>query len=531
MQINKLKSFIKQSSPFLIATLSFTILVVSALSYTNSKKDSWEKDVKARLFEILMTKKTKLEKALYSRIHYTKSVAAYVSLKPDISIKEYYNLANELINNDSVICTMGLAENCIIGAVFPLKGHEEAIGLNLLAHPERNEIVQKTIKTRESFIAGPVELMEGGLAFISYTPIFDKTIDEYGVFWGVTDIVIYQKQLLEQANMFEYESGFLFALRGNNGLGNEGAIWWGGKNVFDQNPVTVDIDIPNGNWVLAAVPKIGWASYLNQDRVLLILLIASSFIISILIWLLSRGMVKIRRNELEFRELNATKDKFFSIIAHDLKSPFNSILGFSDLIIEENYNNNEEVEKYANIIKNSSKTTIDLLLNLMEWSRSQTGRMKFSPEDIEMNSLINETKALLNESEGLKSISISNELPRNLTVFADKAMLATIMRNLISNALKFTNIGGKIIISALQNNEGITISVRDNGLGIKKDAFEKIFRIEENYSTKGTQNETGTGLGLILCKEFVKKHGGNIWVESELGKGSDFKFTLPLIKP
>ena len=167
----------------------------------------------------------------------------------------------------------------------------------------------------------------------------------------------------------------------------------------------------------------------------------------------------------------------------------------------------------------------------MEWSRSQTGRMKFSPEDIEMNSLINETKALLNESEGLKSISISNELPRNLTVFADKAMLATIMRNLISNALKFTNIGGKIIISALQNNEGITISVKDNGLGIKKDALQKIFRIEESYSTKGTQNETGTGLGLILCKEFVKKHGGNIWVESELGKGSDFKFTLPLIKP
>ncbi len=651
MKKYKIKDFIKQSTPFLIAILSFTILVLSALSYTNSKKDTWEKDVKNRLFEILMTKKTKLEKALYSRIHYTKSVAAYVSLKPDLSIQEYYNLADELIDNDSVICTMGLSKNCIIGAVYPLEGHEAAIGLNLLAHPERNEIVQKTIKTRESFIAGPVELMEGGLAFISYTPIFDKTIDYEGVFWGVTDIVIYQNQLLEQASLLAYESGFSFALRGYNGLGNEGAVWWGDKNIFDQNPVTVDIDIPNGSWVLAAVPKIGWASYLNQDQVLLSLLIISSFFISILIWLLSRGMVKIRRNEQElnaifrsmdsliiefdregkyikipplnpkllfkseaelvnktvyeifppayakmfhkaileclnskkiieleyplnidgkelwfsakvsrksenrvilhafdntekknamektlnseqiFKELNATKDKFFSIITHDLKSPFNSILGFSELLNEKiQEEDHEGIKKYARIINDSSQQSMDLLVNLIEWSQSQTGKMEYKPVKVDIVKLINEITELLNFSALQKAINIFKELPDYVEVSGDKHMISTIVRNLISNAIKFTHNGGKIVISAEQKQNELMISVSDNGVGIKKENIDKLFRIEDAQSTKGTQNEKGTGLGLILCKEFVDKHAGRIWVESEEGKGSDFKFTLPLNK-
>lgn len=236
----------------------------------------------------------------------------------------------------------------------------------------------------------------------------------------------------------------------------------------------------------------------------------------------------LKQSEARLRELNATKDKFFSIIAHDLKSPFNSIVGFSNLLIEQIHENDfDAIEKYAGIIQDSSERAMDLLLNLLEWSRSQTNRIEFSPEYIEMVSLINEAIALLNESADLKSISITHEMPNNLPVFADKAMIATIMRNLISNAIKFTNLGGKIVISAEQGKDETVISVTDNGVGIKNDALEKIFRIEEDYSTKGTQNEKGTGLGLILCKEFVEKHGGRIWVESEEGKGSDFKFTLP----
>ena len=236
----------------------------------------------------------------------------------------------------------------------------------------------------------------------------------------------------------------------------------------------------------------------------------------------------LKKSEAELREINAAKDKFFSIIAHDLKSPFNSILGLSNLLVEQiQEKNTEGIEEYANIIQNSSQRAMDLLMNLLEWSRSQTGRMEFSPEYVEMVVLINVVLELLSDSAKQKSIAIRKELPRNMLVFVDKAMISTILRNLISNAIKFTRMGGQIVISAELKNTELIIAIRDNGVGIKKENIEKLFRIDENHSTLGTQNEKGTGLGLILCKEFIEKHDGKIWVESEVGKGSKFSFSIP----
>lgn len=236
----------------------------------------------------------------------------------------------------------------------------------------------------------------------------------------------------------------------------------------------------------------------------------------------------LKNNETHLRELVATKDKFFSIIAHDLKSPFNSILGLSNLLVEQiEEKNYEGIEEYAGIIQKSSIIVFDLLMNLLEWARSQTGRMEFSREYIELGTVINEVIELLNQSANQKSITIIKELPRNLLVFVDKAMISTILRNLISNAIKFTRQGGQIVILADKKPDELMISIADNGIGIKKEAIGKLFRIDENHVTLGTQNERGTGLGLILCKEFVEKHGGKIWVESEVGKGSEFCFTIP----
>ncbi len=172
---------------------------------------------------------------------------------------------------------------------------------------------------------------------------------------------------------------------------------------------------------------------------------------------------------------------------------------------------------------------MDLLMNLMEWSRSQTGRMEFSPQYLDIDVLINDATELLSDVAHQKLIAISRELPQKIKVFADKAMIDTLLRNLISNAIKFTNPGGTIIVSAEQKQDEVMVTVSDNGVGINADAMGKLFRIEESYSTKGTQNEQGTGLGLILCKEFIEKHGGKIWAESEVGKGSKFCFTIPKV--
>jgi len=230
----------------------------------------------------------------------------------------------------------------------------------------------------------------------------------------------------------------------------------------------------------------------------------------------------------ELASVNAQKDKFFSIIAHDLKSPFNSIMGFSEILVEQiNEKDYNGIAKYAGIIKKSSESAVSLLMNLLDWARSQTGRMEFLPEYFEISDFITEISVLFEEIAGQKSISMVTNLPVKIPVYADKAMISTMLRNLISNAIKFTKPGGEIIIAATENQTEIVVSVKDNGVGIPRDMIGKLFRIDENYTTSGTNNERGTGLGLILCKEFIEKHEGRIWVESQEGKGSTFGFSLP----
>lgn len=235
------------------------------------------------------------------------------------------------------------------------------------------------------------------------------------------------------------------------------------------------------------------------------------------------------KSETSLRELNAAKDKFFSIIAHDLKSPLSSIIGLSELLTEKmSRKDYDGIEEYATIIQNSSWRVMDLITNLIEWAQLQTGRMEFKPEPVEIVSLVNKVTELSNDAARQKSISIFRELPSYFKVLVDKHMISTVLRNLLSNAIKFTKPGGKIIISAVQKENELLVAVSDNGIGIKKDALDKLFLLESSSSTPGTMNEEGTGLGLILCKDFVLKNGGMIWAESEANRGSRFVFTLPV---
>jgi len=237
---------------------------------------------------------------------------------------------------------------------------------------------------------------------------------------------------------------------------------------------------------------------------------------------------KIAESKVRLSDANVTKDRFFSIIGHDLRSPFSSIIGFSELLVEQiNEKDYDGIENYATIIHDSSKRAMNLLTNLLDWSRAQTGKIEFNLECFEIVTAINEVVALYKGSAEQKSIYISKKLPHDIPVVADKAMVKTILRNLISNAIKFTNPGGEIVIRAEQKEKELIVSVTDNGVGIKKEHIDKLFKIDYNYSTLGTNKEKGTGLGLLLCKEFIEMHGGKIWAESNETKGCSFNFSLP----
>jgi signal transduction histidine kinase len=237
---------------------------------------------------------------------------------------------------------------------------------------------------------------------------------------------------------------------------------------------------------------------------------------------------KIDQYARELKESNVSKDKFFSILAHDLKSPFHSILGYSEILSHE-YDtlNDTERRKFIDILRDSVKNVFDLLENLLQWSRMQSGRMEYHAEIFNLSGLIEEAADLLRGNALKKNIRFTYSSSPGLMVNADKNMIRSVLQNLISNALKFTSGNGEVSISSIETDNFIEVIVRDTGIGMSPDDLNKLFRIDVSFTRKGTSQEVGTGLGLILCKELLQKNRGNIWVESEKDKGTVFHFTLP----
>ena len=272
---------------------------------------------------------------------------------------------------------------------------------------------------------------------------------------------------------------------------------------------------------------------IRSENFRIFLLVISVLLVLTAILIYSRYRIKIKTNKLlkdknqQLEIANATKDKFFTIIAHDLKNPLSGIKIISQSLSENIEKiNHEELLYYLNELNSSSANLFELLSNLLQWARSQTGKLQFKPGEINLYETFDNNLKLLIPLAEKKKISIINEIPKSTSVYADFNMLNTVIRNLVSNAIKFTGSDGTISIKAVRKNGTVQIIVKDTGIGIDKEDIPKLFRIDVDTSTIGFSEEKGTGLGLILCKELIEKNRGTIWAESESGKGSAFCFTL-----
>ena len=242
-----------------------------------------------------------------------------------------------------------------------------------------------------------------------------------------------------------------------------------------------------------------------------------------------RAEKQLRESEARLKKLNAAKDKFFSVIAHDLRSPFNAIMGFSDLLSEqvenEEYDGLDEMIKY---IRSSSHQAFDLLSNLLVWSRTQLGQIQAVPVLTDLSELVKEAIHFYQEMANAKNITFRSTFDNDTSVFCDREMTGSVLRNLIVNAIKFSYPESTVSIHVKADGDYVTVSVSDQGVGISRENADRLFRIDENVSTPGTNDESGTGLGLILCKDFMDRQNGRIWFESEEGRGSTFYCSLPL---
>ena len=238
---------------------------------------------------------------------------------------------------------------------------------------------------------------------------------------------------------------------------------------------------------------------------------------------------KLVNSETHLKELNATKDRFFTLIAHDLKNPFGALLGFSE-ILHKNFEtySKADAKRIVNTIFETSQNLYKLLDNLLQWARSQTDSNIYKPESFPLFPTIKQELIMLESMAKKKQIKFNLKIQEDIIVFADQNLVSIIIRNLVSNAIKFSNEEGRIGIKTQENGNSVEISISDNGIGINIDDIDKLFRLDTPFSTKGTADEKGTGLGLLVCKEFVEKNGGKIWVKSEKNMGSTFTFSLPL---
>lgn len=231
----------------------------------------------------------------------------------------------------------------------------------------------------------------------------------------------------------------------------------------------------------------------------------------------------------DLKRANASKDKFFSIIAHDLRTPLIGLIGYAEILSEDiNELEKEEIKEYASNIVDISRQTIKLLSNLLEWSRLQTGKIQFNPTDLKIRNVVENIFQLLRSNAEHKQIRLINSVDPEHIAYADENMIYSVLNNLTSNAIKFTRINGEIEISSEKKNDEILVMVRDNGVGIDEENLKNLFELDKSFTTPGTENEKGSGLGIILCRDFIKKHDGKIWVESKVGQGTKFYFTLPV---
>ncbi len=326
------------------------------------------------------------------------------------------------------------------------------------------------------------------------------------------------------------------------------------KQIFDEN---TDKKIAEMHEIIETNRREKEIAFINQERKihalelkeanisrdnlrLIIAFVVFSFVIALIVVRilnkknkqLAESNALITQKSISMEELNNTKNKFFSIIAHDLKAPLNSLSGFSNLIINHiEYLSKDEIKMMAVDLDKSVRNLYDLLNNLLTWARSQMNTIEFQPVNLEVNTLFDDLVGLIQLNAQTKKIHLVTNLSTEIKIFADENAVKAILRNLASNALKFTPEDGKVTLAAKQYNENfVQISVNDTGVGMDAVTMTKIFRIETKHSTKGTQGESGTGLGLLLCKEFVEKNGGTISVESIVDVGTTFKVLLPIGK-
>ncbi|TWU02670.1 response regulator [Stieleria varia] len=551
--------------PVISGLLAFAaaLSVVWQLDYSASQR--YQNKIRSDVTRDLARIRSDAEVALDKRVFLTLGLKAYVSVNPDITSETFADLARILMQEAEGIRSVTLIKDNIISDVYPREGNEDAIGLNLLEHPQQGVAAEHAVATGKAWLSGPVELVQGGEAFIDRAPVYVTNHGEEpggGRFWGMVSIVI-DKDTLVGDVMQRVPNGLRIAIRGLDGRGGIGEFFVGDESILDSNPMVTEILLPTGSWELYGVPETGWGSTAPDALARRITGTIFSLITGVLLFSIVLAAMRYRLYNRVLSESNETlqaarkaaidadrsKSEFLANMSHEIRTPMNGIVGMADLLARTPLST--EQTNFVTVIRQSTDSLLQILNDILDFSKIEAGKLEMESIPFRLRDCIGNAALTLAGKASEKEIElacrIDPALPDLLT--GDPGRLRQVVANLVSNAIKFTEAGEVVIdvspadTSSPENatnansessssldggvsDQQVTlcIKVKDTGIGIPPEKQKAIFGAFDQADASTTRRYGGTGLGLAISSQLAELMGGKITVSSEVGEGSTFTF-------
>lgn len=543
--------------PYFAASLTVGIALAITWLIDHSEQQRFHQENRAAVLNQLSTVRARIEGKLNQKLFITQGLFAYVSaINPNLSQAEFQSIAKVMAAQQPNIAGISLYKNNVITHIYPLKGNEKAIGFNPMKIPGEREAFQKAIDTRKTVVAGPVIGIATGVpTFISRTPIFltpPNAAPASGSYWGMVAVGFDQNPLLQEVGLLDPDANLQYAIRGKDGLGAAGEIFFGDAKIFQGEPVTLEVTLPNGSWQLAAVPVRGWPKSAPISKWFWLGGGLLAFLAGGLVFILvsapaqlrkvvERATAALRESEeallqanADLQRLDKLKDEFLANTSHELRTPLNGIIGIAESLMDGVTGSLPPATRFnLSLIVSSGRRLATLVNDILDFSKLKHETIELQLKPVEMRSLAEVVLTLCHPLIGQKNLQLINHISPDLpAVSADENRMQQILHNLVGNAIKFTDSGTVQVSAELigedNPNAQMAITISDTGIGIPEDKRDRIFESFEQADGTTARQYGGTGLGLAITKTLVELHGGKIGVESTVGVGSRFTFTLPL---
>jgi len=517
-----------------LITAALGALAVFTLDHFETRR--YQEVVRGNTVQQLSAVRATAEKSINQRMMLTLGLKAHASVNPEMSADEFAAIAESLQQEATGIRSMSLIPDNIISDVYPRAGNENAIGLNLLATPGQRDSVLRAMETGEADLTGPIDLVQGGRAYVNRAPVYIRNDDGTKKYWGLVSVLVDEATIHKEISDSCAED-VVFSIRRADADG--GAYLIGKPSIGKQNPVSQDISLPVGRWVLEGIPKEGWPKRAPISNALRFIGSLVAVAAGILMYLLLRGNRRYRQAREVALAASRAKSEFLANMSHEIRTPLNGINGVATLLRDTQ--TTVEQEEHLNTIEKSADALLFLLNDLLDLSKIEAGKIELENKPFYLRDSIQDCLAPLLVRATNKGINLNSEIASDVPNYlqGDTHRLHQILRNLIGNAIKFTE-AGKIELKISLDTETVSpagntrirFEVSDTGIGVSNEQREHIFQAFSQADTSTTRRFGGTGLGLAISSQLVELMNGRIWLESDVGAGSTFHFIaeFPILK-